>query len=531
MSSVVGTLFGAFRSRNHGIDFDGQCHGRFDLSSLASAFQRIFPPPFLYSLVTPVMGETPHSTPRLRIVAAGFTPSRPNATLGHAQLSLVEHALCPLDASLSLGAPRIHESRYWYTDQNHHRKEARVRIACPDGLSPTDELYLWGLLSLTFSQPNPTHDFYATPYYCLRELGCITPGAAKYGRKQFDLFRASVSRLSTVSYRNDRFYDPVRREHRDVGFGFLSYSLPIDPQSSRAWRFAWDPIFFEVCSAAAGALRFDFETYRSLDPASRRLYLLLKKVFWRSTVSPEFNLRDLAVHTLGFAATVQVWDLKVKLVRCMNALLAHGIIRLPEGVAEPAALIGKRAKGEYSVRFHRGPHFDRAAPVASLSITESPLYEPLSTIGLDDAAIRRVVKTYDAKLVAEIADMTLAAKEKFGESFFKVSPAAYFIDNVKAQAGRTRTPPDWWRELRKEEERRKWKDERQERGEDAPFDQAFNTYLETEAREAFDRIMDRIFQDLRSGGQSDDDARENARHFARTHLVQRFRSEHPEWNH
>ena len=54
------------------------------------------------------------------------------------------------------------QSRYWYTDQNRHRKEARVRIACPDGLSPTDEFYLWGLLSLTFSQAKPSADFYAT---------------------------------------------------------------------------------------------------------------------------------------------------------------------------------------------------------------------------------------------------------------------------------------------------------------------------------------------------------------------------------
>ena len=31
-----------------------------------------------------------------------------------------------------------------------------MRVACPEGLSPTDEFYLWGLLSLTFSQP-PAH--------------------------------------------------------------------------------------------------------------------------------------------------------------------------------------------------------------------------------------------------------------------------------------------------------------------------------------------------------------------------------------
>jgi hypothetical protein len=245
--------------------------------------------------------------------------------LGHAQLSLVEHALCPLDAASSLGQAFTHQTEYLYTDDNRHRCKARVRVACPDGLSPSDEFYLWGLLSLTFSQPQPTHDFYATPYYCLRHLECIDPEMNR-GGKNFSLFRSSVSRLSTVSYRNDRFYDPIRGEHRDVGFGFLSYSLPLDPKSSRAWRIAWDPTFFEFCQAAAGALRFDFQTYRSLDPACRRLYLLFKKIFWRSEYSPAFDMRDLAVNVLGFSVSHECWKLKQKLLRCIEVLLDQRII-------------------------------------------------------------------------------------------------------------------------------------------------------------------------------------------------------------
>jgi hypothetical protein len=105
------------------------------------------------------MAASPNPPDRLRLISATFTPERRGTSVGHAQLSLVEHALCPLDAS-SLGRPLIHDTRYWYTDKNHHRKEACVRIACPDGLSPTDEFYLWGLLSLTFSQPAPSPDFY-----------------------------------------------------------------------------------------------------------------------------------------------------------------------------------------------------------------------------------------------------------------------------------------------------------------------------------------------------------------------------------
>ena len=475
------------------------------------------------------MAPAPDSPPRLRLVTAAFTPNADVPSVGRAQLSLVEHALCPLDTSASLGVPYIHDSRYWYTDQNRHRKEARVRIACPDGLSPSDEFYLWGLLSLTFSQSKPTPDFYATPYYCLRQLGCIDPQESRTGGKRFELFRNAISRLSTVSYRNDRFYDPVRGEHRQVGFGFLSYSLPVNLDSSRAWRFAWDPIFFEFCSAAAGSLRFDLDIYRALDPASRRLYLLLKKIFWRCDSSPDFELPDLTINVLGFSAEHETWKLKQKLLRCIAVLLRGDILRLPDGIFSPKMLFTKRAKGTYNIRFHRGPHFE-ATGARQMKILDSPLYEPLHMIGLDDSTIRQVLKTHDARLIAEITDMTLAARERNGDAFFTTSAQAYFIDNLKKQAAGERTPPDWWREMRKEEERKRWQADREERTPHGGFDAAFDAYLQTEAKEAFSKVMDRIFQDLTTGGQSERDAKQNASHFARTHFVRRFRAEHPEWN-
>ena len=477
------------------------------------------------------MAAATHPFRRLRTASAAIPSDRRNAALGRAQLSLVEHALCPLDASAALAGPYIHESRYWYTDVNRHRKEARARIACPEGLSPTDEFYLWGLLSLTFSQRQPSPHFYATPYYCLRHLECIDP-EVNSGGKNYVHFRHAVSRLSTVSYRNDHFYDPVRGEHRDVGFGFLSYSLPIDRKSSRAWRIEWDPIFFEFCQAAAAALRFDFQTYRALDPACRRLYLLLRKIFWRMDVSPAFDLCDLAVNVLGFSSSHETWKLKQKLVRCIVVLCDQHVIILPEGITDPKAMFTKSGKAQQTVRFHVGDHFRKPqADCLPSRPIDSPLYDPLHTIGLEDATIRHVLRTFDPRLIAECADMTLAARERFGVEFFKVGPQAYFVDNLKAQAGRTRTPPDWWRDLRKEEERRKWQADREERTTVAQgFDAAFDAYLQTEAREAFQRVMDRIFHDLASGGQSESEARENARHFTRTHFVRRFRAEHPEWS-
>ena len=83
-----------------------------------------------------------------------------------AQLTLVEHALCPLDAGVSLQPLMQFETNYDFTDKNRNRKQATIRIAAVDGLSAHDELYLWGLLSIALTQTEPRSEFMATPYYC-----------------------------------------------------------------------------------------------------------------------------------------------------------------------------------------------------------------------------------------------------------------------------------------------------------------------------------------------------------------------------
>lgn len=216
------------------------------------------------------------------------------------QLSLVEHALCPLDPSVSMQPYFTHSAEYFFTDRQGSRRKATARVVCPSGLSARDELYLWGLLALIFSQPEPSIEFFATPHYCLRQLGLID-GTLHRGGKNYELFRSAIERLSAVTYQNDNFYDPVRSEHCAVSFGFFSYRLPLGTESSRAWRFYFDPLFFEITKAAGSALAFDLPTYRSLDSASRRLYLFLKKIFWRRHASLAFDVRHIAVNVLGFS--------------------------------------------------------------------------------------------------------------------------------------------------------------------------------------------------------------------------------------
>ena len=75
--------------------------------------------------------------------------------------------------AVSLKEAFIYEVEYLYTDEQRHTKKAKVRVGCLSGLSPNDEFYLWGLLALTFQQPEPSTELYATPHYILKELACL----------------------------------------------------------------------------------------------------------------------------------------------------------------------------------------------------------------------------------------------------------------------------------------------------------------------------------------------------------------------
>jgi hypothetical protein len=407
---------------------------------------------------------------------------------GVGQLSLVEHSLCPLDARVSLRPGFHHESSFQYSDAQRRRKTARVEVSCPHGLSAHDEFYLWGLLALTLSQPNPEPEFHATPHYCLRALGLVDANSRRGGR-QYEQFAAAIERLSWVKYGSDAFYDPIRAEHCQVRFGFFSYRLPFDPTSSRAWRFHWDGQFFEFVKSVGGSLRFDLELYRKLSPAGRRLFLFVSKVFARAAQTPRMDVRHLAVDVLGLSANLPVKHLLAKSRRICAELAAEGIL-----MELRPDTIQKRETGRYEVVLHRGDGFLRRQHAAT-NVSDSPLAEPLRSIGLDEAGVARVLKQFPASKVREWADITLAAQERFGASFFKRSPAAYFLDNLKKSVADGRTPPDWWHDVRKAEEREQARRDRSRPGQSS----AAHT-VNTSSRQAFEQVRRDLFQQLQSAG-------------------------------
>lgn len=430
---------------------------------------------------------------------------------GHGQLTLVEHALCPLDPEASLSENLIHTTEYHYTDSSRHQQTARVRVFSPLGLSAHDELFLWGLLSVTLSQPDVEAELHATPHYFLRQLGLIDQHARRGGR-QYQQFTDSLARLAAIVYQNDRFYDPIRSEHRKVSFGFLSYSLPLEPESCRAWRIIWNPLFFELVQAGAGHFRFDLATYRSLEPASRRLFLLLSKIFQRRPTSPRFDLLHLAVNVLGFSPTISAADLKKKVRRCVERLAELGVVA---GSAS-AEIFEKERAGQYRVTLQRGPYFDHKAAFVPLGIADSAVGESLAQIGLEPAVIQRLSKQYPTHLLREWADITLAAKERFGVSYFKRSAAAYFVDNVQNARDGGRTAPDWWHELKKAERMQQAENDRRRRQSAAT--PAVESSLPKESRKLFVEVTNELFKQFQSAGQTPETARMNAQRFAAEHI-------------
>jgi hypothetical protein len=296
--------------------------------------------------------------------------------------------------------------------------------------------------------------------------------------------------------------------------------LPLDPESSRAWRIVWNPIFFEFVDAAGGHFQFDLATYRELDPASRRLFLFVSKVFARRETTPRLNVRHLSEHVIGFSPTLDVKYMKVKVARAVGRLVEVGVL------ATYGDLFRKHGKGDYSLTLARGPYFDRRPGVGGGPSPEPALLDPLLSIGFDAATADRLLRRYPPRLVSEWADITLAAKERFQPSFFRRSPQAFFVDNIKNAAAGNRTPPDWWHDVRKAEWAAAEKpllpligDRAGGHGaQDGVDDEG---QLAGESRQVFEKVRDDLFGHLLAAGESRAEATARAARLARVHIEKR----------
>ncbi|MCA9095097.1 MAG: hypothetical protein KDA68_16540, partial [Planctomycetaceae bacterium] len=250
--------------------------------------------------------------------------SRSHGFNGIAQLSLVEHALSPLSYD-TRNEGFVHRVSYPVYARGKRPVTANVTVSCPLGLAPSDELLLWGLLSLTLSDDKPASVFYATRHYVLSQLGLPVNGS------YYAIFDAACRRMEFTTYENTAFYDPVRGELCDIRFGFFKRRKPTGADSERGDRFVWDQQFLEFAKHAYGRMRFPFSQYQRYSPGARRLFLLLRKFFHRRSVTPEFDVFDLAVNKLGLSPQTRIPDLKKAINRYAEELLEDGVLALPSG--------------------------------------------------------------------------------------------------------------------------------------------------------------------------------------------------------
>ena len=375
---------------------------------------------------------------------------------GIAQLSLLETALWPLKGG-KLGAP--FDTAYSFKTDGQQRR-ASVSVYAPLGLQSIDEYVLWGLLGICLSRQPAEPTLLATPYWIIKRLGMAMGGF------QYDQLRESLERLALAAYQNTAFYNPVSQQHERVTFHFFSSYLPTrgrggDVDAERAWRIEWDPHFFQMCQATGGTLLFDLDLYRDLSPAARRLFLKLKDRFWRSK-RIFMNVDDLTIHGLGFSADRPLKKRKFDLTNCIRELLDHQVIELGRGQTDPRELFLKRGKGLYVVQFFERAYFRQPLAGRTTSqlqaITDDPLYTPMTMIGVDDAAIRRIFKQCSRGLIQRWVRITDAAMHEKPRGFpgFRTSPAAFLIDGIQNQ----RMPPDWIYAHDKQRRRAEWEAER-----------------------------------------------------------------------
>src|SRR5437660_749223 len=246
---------------------------------------------------------------------------------GIAQLSLLETALWPLQGG-KLPSNKF-ETQYSFTT-NAGRKNASVTVRAASGLQPIDEFILWGLLGATLVREDAEPALLATPYWMLRHLGLETGGS------QYAELRESLLRLALTSYQNTGFYNPETQEHEYTAFQFLSILLPTvggggeTVDNERCWRIEWNAPFFRFAKATGGNLLFDLDLYRTLTPASRRLFLKLKDRFWR-TKRVFMNVDDLTINGLGFSAARPLAKRKYDLLNCIRELVDRGALTLGRG--------------------------------------------------------------------------------------------------------------------------------------------------------------------------------------------------------
>ncbi|MDB4614291.1 hypothetical protein OAH18_01245 [bacterium] len=122
------------------------------------------------------------------------------------------------------------------------------------------------------------------------------------------------------------------------------------------------------------------------------------------------------------------------------------------------------------------------------------------------------------RLLSQWADITQVAMKK---GLIDKSPQAYFTYYVNKKA----TPHDWWHELKKKE-RQQEADQQRAKSDlnvSASGNDDFERYIRTEAKDAFEKVMQSMLSNLTRDGMSQPQAERFAKEQTEQHFRNKFR--------
>jgi hypothetical protein len=204
----------------------------------------------------------------LNFIKAAFCPLEFNAIKlsEHPEYRHIkkDHALAELRVGQSLHYPR----QFSYTNVHGNLRTGTQIITAPFGLAPVDFDLFLGLFTYLKKLPElpPDGRMHMTVDFIAKQLGLPATCQKDYLR-----IRSRIFRFSYAKYTNSAFWNSETRTYDIANFGFFNIeSLSRVTESRRPVTFQWDSSFLKLVRQTP-ALAFDYELYRTLSPAMRRL--------------------------------------------------------------------------------------------------------------------------------------------------------------------------------------------------------------------------------------------------------------------
>jgi len=395
----------------------------------------------------------------------------------YAGLDFIKAAFCPLEfnamplkehpdwshlgrdkalAALEVGTPLAYARQFPYTNQHGHRKTGTQVVTATFGLAPTDFDMFLGLFTYLKRLPEPPADgrSFLTADFIARQVGLPTDGQAAYQR-----IRSRIFRFSYVKYTSSAFWNRETKAHEIKNFGFFNVGgMSRLTESRRPIELHWDPSFLRIVREGT-LLTFDYDFYRELSPAMRRLYLIANRDGWNQRDSSVFLADDFAIHQIGFDEKPALQKMRLfKLRKLLAAAQALDIIR---PFAPWKGYFSTKSEGpnnsKLALRWSRGPRLrtktrDQDARVYTDRIENDALYAQVKELRDEKKkpcppdTFRRLVSEFGRERMQKQIVVVLAQKEHHPGDF-KKSELAAFINRCQHD----HPEPDWFRDLRRAE--------------------------------------------------------------------------------